>query len=160
MTATTHALTGGVIAAAVANPVIALPTAVAVHFLIDLIPHWDIGTNFDKRSWRSNFVLTAVDVLLGYLLVFIIFSGNVAPLHLWATVIFAQLPDWIEAPYLFFNLKFAPSVWIEKIQHKLHHRATLIPGLATQAVLVIPAILLTLTSTPLQPVLTALTFFR
>jgi hypothetical protein len=28
----------------------------------------------------------------------------------------AQLPDWLTAPYLFFDMKFAPFCWIYKLQ--------------------------------------------
>lgn len=140
MTATAHAIVGGVIAAGTPNLAISLPLALGSHFLMDLVPHWDVGTNFDKRPKTVSAILAAIDVLLGALIVFLVFGGSVNPLNLWLTVFFAQSPDWIEAPYLFFNLNFAPSRIIERIQHKIHSRLDLPWGIITQIFLILPLI--------------------
>lgn len=50
MTATAHALVGAVIAAKVGNPFLAYPVALGSHFFMDLIPHWDAGTSWEKKK--------------------------------------------------------------------------------------------------------------
>ncbi len=138
MTATTHAIVGGAIAAFSPNLAVSLPLALGSHFLMDLVPHWDAGTNFENRPKIVSAVMAAIDVIAGFVLVYLIFGGVVSPLNLWLTVLFAQLPDWIEAPYLFFNLNFAPSRIVERIQHKIHSRLDLPWGLVTQLFLILP----------------------
>lgn len=138
MTATTHAIVGASIAAFSPSLAVSLPLAAGSHFLMDLVPHWDVGTNFDKRPKIVSAAMAAIDVLLGILIVFLVFGGSVNPVNLWLTVLFAQLPDWIEAPNLFFGSKFAPSVVMEKIQHKLHNKLDLPWGVITQLFLILP----------------------
>lgn len=41
MTALNHTVTGALVAAAIGEPVIALPAALLSHFAIDILPHWD-----------------------------------------------------------------------------------------------------------------------
>lgn len=140
MTATTHAILGGAIATFSPNLAVSLPLAVTSHFLVDLIPHWDLGTNFDKRPRAVSVVLAAIDVLIGAFIVYLAFGSTVPPVNLWLTVIASQLPDWIEAPYMFFNLKFAPSEIVDKIQHRLHNKLDYPWGVITQLFLILPLI--------------------
>lgn len=55
MTATNHAVTGALVALAIDKPLIAIPLAFGVHFLMDMIPHFGLGhtdamvRNKDKR---------------------------------------------------------------------------------------------------------------
>jgi hypothetical protein len=41
MTGLNHAITGALVAAAINKPAIALPAALASHFAVDAIPHWN-----------------------------------------------------------------------------------------------------------------------
>jgi hypothetical protein len=41
MTGLSHAVTGALVVAAINKPVLALPAALASHFLVDAIPHWN-----------------------------------------------------------------------------------------------------------------------
>ena len=61
MTATGHALIGTVIAAKIVNPALAIPIALGSHFLADAIPHWDTGTNRDKKSKTRFVVESSID---------------------------------------------------------------------------------------------------
>lgn len=67
MTATNHALTGALIGVAVSNPWLAIPLAVASHFVCDAIPHF--GLNDQKAVSRPAFArfLTG-DIILAVLL--------------------------------------------------------------------------------------------
>jgi hypothetical protein len=53
VTAVNHALTGTVIGLVVGEPLIAIPAALASHFVCDALPHWTPDTPPDKRL-RSN----------------------------------------------------------------------------------------------------------
>lgn len=120
MTATGHALIGTVIAAKFGNPALAAPLALASHFLADAFPHWDTGTHGREKT-REKFIFESfLDVVLGfalsYLLIEFFFPGtNVA--YAFFIIIMAQLPDWLTAPYLFFNKKgiFYASYKIQKV---------------------------------------------
>ena len=109
MTATSHAIIGTVIAAKIGNPALAIPIALATHFIADLIPHWDTGTNEKKkgrkRVYYESFVDVVCSILAVYLLVYYFFPyTNLKYAYLIAFV--AQLPDWLTAPYYFYHIKF------------------------------------------------------
>ncbi len=62
MTATNHALTGAIIGLAVGEPLIALPAALASHFVCDALPHF--GSKYPKKiikttGFRNYLVLEA-----------------------------------------------------------------------------------------------------
>jgi len=160
MTATAHALVGAVIAAKVGNPALAYPAAVGSHFLMDLIPHWDTGIGWRKKTMLRTFLETVLDVLVGFFLVFLIFRAQVNPLHLWLTVFFAQLSDWLAAPYIFLGLNIFPFSQAYKLQAALNSKAGLVYGLATQVVLVVPLVLYALPRPIEQIVTSAFAFFH
>ena len=108
MTATGHALIGTVIAAKVGNPVLAVPIAIASHFLADAFPHWDTGTNKKQKSKKTFMIESAFDVILGFVLSWILITWVFPETNLayaFLIIIMAQLPDWLTIPYLFFGLK-------------------------------------------------------
>lgn len=141
MTATSHALIGASIAALVTNPYIAIPTAIASHFAADLIPHWDAGTNRRKKTLMRLRFEAAADVILGFILSFIIFGLFVSPVYLFVLIIAAQLPDWLEAPSSKFGINIPPFSWVEWLGHKLQNRMQLPWGLVTQIVVVLLIVL-------------------
>ncbi len=55
MTAINHALTGAVIGLVVGEPLIALPAALASHFVCDAIPHFGSADSPAKRLRTNNF---------------------------------------------------------------------------------------------------------
>ena len=136
MTATAHALIGASLAVKFANPLLGIPLAIASHFIADLIPHWDAGTNRRKKSLNRLREEAAADVLLGFALVFLIFRNFVDPIYLFSMVIAAQLPDWLETPSSKFGIKIPPFTWVEALGHKLQSRRQLPWGLVTQVVVV------------------------
>jgi len=136
MTATAHALIGASLAAKITNPIIGIPIAILSHFIADLIPHWDAGTNHREKSMNRLRFEATLDVLLGLALVFLIFRNLVDPIYLFAMVIAAQLPDWLEAPSWMFNIKIPPFSWLDWLGHKLQSRLQLPWGLVTQVITV------------------------
>lgn len=136
MTATAHALIGASIASKVVNPIIGIPLAVVSHFVADLIPHWDAGTNHRQKSLTRLRIEATADVLVGFALVYLIFRNTVEPVYLFTMVIAAQLPDWLEAPSWMFGFKVPPFSWLDWLGHKLQSRLQLPWGLVTQVVIV------------------------
>lgn len=158
MLAASHALVGGAIVKMIPDPKISLPLAFLSHFFLDAVPHWDFITNLDdqERDYPSSvgtlvpksqltvtIVKTILEFSVGVGLSFYLFR-SVNPVYLASGIIFAQLPDYIEAPYLFFKMKFPPSVAIKKVQTALHSRLTLPWGIITQLAVVIPILWLAL----------------
>lgn len=144
MTATAHALIGASLAATIANPYLGIPAAFISHFAADLIPHWDAGTNHRKKSKTTLILEAAVDVILGFILVFVLFRNLVDPVYLYTMVIIAQLPDWLESPSSMFGIKVPPFSTVHAIQHRLQSRMQLPWGLLTQVVVVGTILALTL----------------
>lgn len=143
MTATGHALIGTVIAAKVGNPVLAVPIAIASHFLADALPHWDTGTNKLKKSKRLFFVESILDVLLGFVLSWLLITWVFPSTNLsyaFLIIIMAQLPDWLTAPYLFFNMKIFPFANIYHFQKKFDTRLGLPWGFVNQVVAILALI--------------------
>lgn len=143
MTATGHALIGTVIAAKIGNPMLAIPIAIGSHFLADALPHWDTGTNKEEKSKRTFFIESVFDVLLGFVLSWLLITWIFPSTNLgyaFLIIIMAQLPDWLTAPYLFFNMKFPPFSSAYKFQKKFDTRLGLPWGFINQVAVVLALI--------------------
>lgn len=108
MTATAHAIVGTVIAAKIGNPALAIPLALASHVALDMIPHWDTAYDSPIKNKRRIFIETFGDVILGFslsysLIIFLFPQTNI--LYAFLIVIVSQFPDWLLAPYYFFDIK-------------------------------------------------------
>lgn len=140
MTATGHALIGTVIAAKIGNPALAAPLALGSHFLADALPHWDTGYHRSHKTKRNFFIQSAADVAIGFILSFVLISLYFPSTNLYYAffiIIMAQLPDWLTAPYLFFDIKLAPFCWIYRLQ-KVFDRSIGMPwGVVNQIAAVI-----------------------
>lgn len=145
MTATAHALVAGAIARAIPNPYIALPLAFCSHFIMDCIPHWDIGTNWRGRAKKHTGALAIAETTLGITLTYFLFQGKVDTALLLGTIIASELPDWMEAPWYIFFAKHNhqepgahAGFWerltftIYRKENSLHARAEFPFGLYTQ----------------------------
>lgn len=152
MTATAHALVGAVLASKIVNPAIGIPAAFISHFVMDAVPHWDFGTNWRQKSKLRLYIESAIDVIFGFSLVFILFRNLADPVYLWSMVIFAQLPDWLEVPAWYFNIKMAPFTWAQKLQDVIHNKLALPWGLAVQGIVAV-MVLWALNLTPVGPLL-------
>ncbi|MDL2342076.1 MAG: hypothetical protein QFB87_03300 [Patescibacteria group bacterium] len=97
MTATNHALTGALIGLAVGNPYIAVPAALASHFVCDALPHFGAGNKQTSQSWFRNLLI--LEFLLCVTLVFVLAVTQPAHWLLAASCAFvATSPDfmWIK----------------------------------------------------------------
>lgn len=153
MLTTSHALMAGVILKAIPDPKIALPLAFISHFVLDLVPHWDLmtergnGNAYSTLAKEKNLSKLAfwatMEMLFGVGLTFWLFQ-NLNPLILLTAILVAQLPDWIEMPYLFWGIKFTPSILVKRFQSRTHSRLSLPWGLVIQIVIFLPLLWWTL----------------
>lgn len=149
MTATAHALVAGAIATKFPDPLTASILAFTSHFIMDAIPHWDMGTHWRLRSKYTTGLLAIAETLMGITVAYLVFGGKVG-LPLLTTVVFLSLlPDWLETPwYIFFasrthdEPKKNARLWerlsyrIYKLENVFHTKANFPFGLITQIVTV------------------------
>src|SRR3989338_9418562 len=108
MTATAHALVGGAIAASISNPTAGIALAFASHPLLDMIPHWDLGSGWRSKNKVTLFAESVLDLVVGILLAFFIFGKNVDPFYFLTCIFFSEIWDILMMPYILFGWKFAP----------------------------------------------------
>jgi hypothetical protein len=145
MTATAHALIGGAIAASISNPSIALPLAIISHPLLDMIPHWDLGTGWRSKNKVTLFVESVLDLIIGIVLAYFIFGRSVEPIYFLTVIFFSEIWDILMMPYLLFGWKFAPFSTAYRLQHNIqkHAKLSFLPwGILTQAGAVYGAVLI------------------
>ena len=141
MTATAHALVGGAIAASIPNPAIGIPLAFASHPILDMIPHWDLGMGWRKKSKFHLFLESSLDLLLGVLLAYIFFGKNLNPFYFLACILASEIWDILMMPYLLWGWK-GPFKLIYSMQHKIQSNVKLPWGILTQVGTVYATVLL------------------
>lgn len=141
MLETPHVAVGAAIAAKVGNPYLALPLALASHFVLDRIPHWNphFYTETKKYGKPSNksTTLAIVDSFAALGLGLAV-AGQALPDKTKFAVILAAcllsvLPDQIKTPFFF--LKNARKGWLKKwvtFERGLQVDAPFWPGILTQ----------------------------
>lgn len=150
MTATAHTLVAGAIATKFPDPTTAASLAFLSHFIMDAVPHWDIGTSWRKRPKETTGFLAICETLVGLVVGFWFFRNSAPTAALLFSLIFSLLPDWLETPwYIFFaSIKHqkpsaGASIWenlsfqIYKWENYFHTRAQFPFGVLTQVVTVI-----------------------
>lgn len=143
MTATAHALIGGAVAASVQNPAVGITISALSHPIVDLIPHWDFGWGWKKKTKTRLFIQASFDLLLGFGLAYFLFGQGVAFWYFAACVFASEVWDILEAPYWFLGWKFPPFGWIYSIQSKMQGKTkTVFEGVLTQAATVTGVVLL------------------
>ena len=103
MTATNHALTGAIIGLSLGNTLIAVPIALASHFVLDSLPHFGVGKDATTKSWFPK--LLTIDILGCFILVAVL--AHAQPQH-WLTAAVAAFaatsPDFMWLPgFIRFN---------------------------------------------------------
>lgn len=140
MTATAHALIGSSIAAAIGNPEIGLPLAFVSHPLADMIPHWDFGWGWRKKTKTKLFLQGVFDLSLGVGLSYFIFGSMVDPVYLFTAILVSESWDLVQAPYWLLDWHFPPFSTLYKFGHETQGRAKLPWGIITQAATVVGVI--------------------
>ena len=98
MTATNHALTGALIAVVVDQPLLAIPLALASHFVLDILPHFGVSKNPKVRNASKLFRRVTITDLLICGLIFLVAplvydNLGVSLIVLWACMFAAICPD-------------------------------------------------------------------
>ncbi|HUD21070.1 MAG TPA: hypothetical protein VMQ44_03335 [Candidatus Saccharimonadales bacterium] len=94
MLTTPHATTGAVIAVLIPIPIVAIPLAIASHYVLDTIPHWQEVLGPDYRPTKWTCLRLPVDIVLALSLVY--WAATLHPntaLVIWLSAIAANLPD-------------------------------------------------------------------
>lgn len=136
-----HMLTGAFVASTFPHPAVYVPTTLAMHYLQDWIPHWDVGTGLSngsrKRSTAVILELIELSVALG--LIWLFFQSGKAGIqyHVWLGALTGIVPDLLEAPRNF--LRWEPD-FLKPINnfHQFFHNSTpnMVLGLMPQLILV------------------------
>lgn len=139
---TPHTLVGVAIGATVQNPYIAVPLSFGMHFMGDLIPHWDFYTDTTNQEkitgWRPLAVMAdlAVGVAIGMFFtlygLWVVKDTGLA-MNIFLSAIAATLPDALTAPSLYDGKQFPFNI-IVAIQSRLQFPAGLLWGTLSQAV--------------------------
>lgn len=161
MLLTPHTIVGIAVATAIPNPYIAVPTAFVLHFLGDLVPHWDYCHKSHEGIVDKKYplkVMTDLSLGIGFGLFFTFYflwqmKNPGMALNVFLCGISSVLPDAIIAPLMFDdNVKGLPKLTykIQEIQDKFHFSAPLPWGLISQLAVAGACLLLILNSTVLS----------
>jgi hypothetical protein len=142
MLTTPHLLVGAAIGAHFHNPMVIAPAAAASHFILDSLPHL-MGFIEVEDLDKKDVAFVIGDVLLGTGLVFLLARGNPNSELIWLGAFCAMLPDFHHT----FQAIFGPDK-LQKYDNwhlKFHYKKPMqiLPGIATQIVTVIFAVVLT-----------------
>ena len=106
MTAPAHALTGALIGLSISNPAIALPLAVASHFVCDVIPHYDEAEQDTvKRISSRRFWIEFVAVSAGLCFLIVLALAMAHPKH------------WFTAALCAFLATSPDAFWLRRFLH-------------------------------------------
>lgn len=147
MLETPHVIVGAVIAIKVVNPALSLPLAFASHFILERVPHWNPHLNTEKNKLgkitKRSIQIVILDSSLALLGGFYLASRMLPDVNKFTIVLLAcflsSLPDLVEAPYFFLNIK---SRWINKwiaLQKSIQVDTSILPGILTQIVTILAA---------------------
>ncbi len=148
MLETPHVILGAAIATKIPNPFISIPLALASHFVLDKVPHWNphLYTETQKLGHPSR-VSTAIaltDIGLSLVAGFY-FAGRFAPDYQRSAVVLAcclaaVLPDVVKYPYYYFKARFdILTKWV-KFERSLQVDTTFYPGVLTQLLTILASI--------------------
>lgn len=150
MLETPHALLGAAIAVKLGNPALSIPIAFASHFILEKVPHWNPHLNAETDKFgtvtRKSTLIVIIDsslaLILGSAIAFSQASNITMVIGTLLSSFAAVLPDLIEAPYFFLNIRNNEHIkrWI-KFQKGIQVDAPPFWGILTQ-VLVVAAVFL------------------
>ncbi|KKR30244.1 MAG: hypothetical protein UT61_C0010G0017 [Candidatus Woesebacteria bacterium GW2011_GWA1_39_8] len=147
MLETPHVVVGAAIATKIPNPLIALPLALASHFVLDMVPHWNPHLNLEKNKTGkigagTNFFIAAdvaLSLMLGFAIAVKALPNTSHALIILLSAFVAVLPDLVEAPYYYLNSKSRSiQKWVE-FQKTIQSDTSILLGLITQFATVIAA---------------------
>jgi hypothetical protein len=127
MTATNHALSGALIGLAITQPMVALPLALASHFVLDAVPHFGIKFYESEKKRRLFHAYLLTDAaLLAIVMISLYLAG--AGWLVFACLFLAGCPDFVQAyKYLFmedFRRRPRHVHWFTKFHKRIQRSET------------------------------------
>jgi len=128
MILTTHILSGALIGTKIKNPFYIVIISIAVHFILDTLPH---GDYLNSKSKLKEFWKVAIDLVFGLGLVFLILfsrgeiSNQVLLENIAIGIFFSLFPDGTTFLYIWMKVKFLRP--IKRFHEKLHFHPDLAP---------------------------------
>lgn len=143
-----HVIIGATIAAKIGNPALALPLALASHFALDVLPHWNPHLNSELKKHGRVTVRTSTFVAIdgiGSLVAGFAIASTVLPnINHFVIVILgaflAVLPDVVEAPHFFLGWHHNLILKLLRFQKSIQTDAPPAIGITSQIVLVAAAL--------------------
>lgn len=132
MTATAHALIGGAIAQYIPDPTLGITLSAISHPIADMVPHWDFGQGWRKKSKALLFFQSSGDLVFGVTIAFLLFGNTTNHLYLLLSILVSLSWDILQAPYWLFNWKFFPFSAFYNFGHQTNSKAKLPFGVLTQ----------------------------
>lgn len=138
MLSITHIAAGTAVASLLPHPAIFIPTAFALHFVGDALPHWDCGVGLENKtkSKKAAVLQELLELSLSVLFVWVTYMhSDISTLYLFLAGIAAILPDLIAAPANFLHIKISLLNPINKFHDKFHSSTSnMIIGLTPQLI--------------------------
>jgi hypothetical protein len=141
---TPHVIVAAAIAVKIGRPELALPLALASHFILDMVPHWNPHINQEveklgKVSKKSTIIVvidSTIALAIGSAIAFHALPNYSLTLTILASCLLGVLPDLAEAPYFFLDIKSkAVRRWIHS-HRNLQSDAPAFWGILTQVTIV------------------------
>jgi hypothetical protein len=135
MTATNHAITGALVATLLKEPLLAIPVAFVIHFVMDTIPHFGFKVegveDLKKRNLDKLFKKVLIsDVAVAALLLFII-PIALSEAYSWWVVLACMIacisPDLVWAYRFYYEIrskKLLPQSWLTKFHNYIQWAET------------------------------------
>jgi hypothetical protein len=155
MLLTPHTIVGVAVGASVANPYIAVPISIFLHFMGDAVPHWDFFSNTTKeerlKGWRPIAVMADLVLAVGIGLTVTLYALWVLKepalaLNIFLCGIAAVLPDALEAPYIYMQKNTGFLKLLTGLQSRMQFQAPLPWGIITQLIVIMISSLVILSS--------------
>lgn len=147
MLETPHVIVGAAIATKVVHPALAIPLAFGSHFLLEKVPHWNPHLNTETEKYgkptRRSTQIVILDVTLaltaGFFIASRVLPDTVHAITILVACFAASLPDIVEGPYFFLNMRHELiKKWI-KFQKSIQSDTSIVPGLLTQVITIAAA---------------------
>lgn len=116
MNAATHLITGATVGALAPNWWSAIILALLLHFLLDAIPHTDLG---EPHALKVS-APVAADVLIGLFVIALFFLYTPAKTNLALGAFFGIFPDLLQISLMIFSPTRWQQAWLSKFHNFLH----------------------------------------
>jgi len=118
MVLTPHMLVGAAIGSQVSNPWLAFCLGLFIHYLIDLLPHWDYLKKFEISN-SKHISKVGLDLIIGGILVLLLtWSEPQKVIIILAAIFGSLLPDFANGIYMSYKFKWLKHHFL--FHNKIH----------------------------------------